>query len=56
MSERHVIVYPPSATDGRTVRIEDRILGSAYSVHDLTVFLQKAGLAGWTHWTPPSWG
>ncbi|MFG2025688.1 hypothetical protein [Streptomyces sp. NPDC048825] len=47
MSERRVIVYPPSETGGRRVRIDDRVLGTAYSLHDLTVFLQNAGLTGW---------
>ncbi|WP_328826898.1 hypothetical protein [Streptomyces ureilyticus] len=28
------------------MRIDDRILGTAYSLHDLTVFLQNAGLTG----------
>ncbi len=41
MSERRVIVYPPSETGGRRVRIDDRILGTAYSLHDLTVFLAR---------------
>ncbi|MEU9213891.1 hypothetical protein AB0D27_39865 [Streptomyces sp. NPDC048415] len=47
MSELRVIVYPPSETGGRRVCIDDRILGTAYSLHDLTVFLQNAGLTGW---------
>ncbi|MEU6070722.1 MULTISPECIES: hypothetical protein [Streptomyces] len=47
MSERRVIVYPPSEAGGRRVGIDDRVLGVAYSLHDLTVFLQNAGLTGW---------
>ncbi len=47
MVEHRVIVYPPSASGGRKVRIDDRVLGTAYSLHDLTVFLQNAGLSGW---------
>ncbi|MFF4352491.1 hypothetical protein [Streptomyces sp. NPDC001530] len=47
MSERRVIVYPPSETGGRKVGIDDRIVGTAYSLHDLTVLLQSAGLTGW---------
>lgn len=47
MTERSVIVYPPSEAGGRQVRIDDRIIGTAYSLHDLTVFLQNAGLTGW---------
>ena len=46
MSERRVIVYPPSETVCCLVRIDDRIPGTAYSLHDLTVFLQNAGLTG----------
>ncbi|MCZ1002983.1 hypothetical protein O1M63_41385 [Streptomyces mirabilis] len=40
------MVYPPSGTGGRRVCIDDRMLGTAYSLHDLTVFLQNAGLTG----------
>jgi hypothetical protein len=29
------------------VRIDERILGTPYSLHDLTVFLRNAGLTGW---------
>ncbi|MEU6064952.1 hypothetical protein ABZ864_10775 [Streptomyces sp. NPDC047082] len=47
MSERRVIVYPPSEAGGRRVGIDDRLLGVAYSLHDLTVLLQNAGLTGW---------
>ncbi|MFE2491922.1 hypothetical protein ACFXI6_53215 [Streptomyces mirabilis] len=47
MSERRVIVYPPSGTGGRRVRIDERMLGTAYSLHDLTAFLRNAGLTGW---------
>jgi hypothetical protein len=42
-----VIVYPPSESGGRRVRVDGQILGTAYSLHDLTVFLQHAGLEGW---------
>ncbi|WP_257217528.1 MULTISPECIES: hypothetical protein [Streptomyces] len=31
---------------GRKKSINDRTLGTAYSRHDLTVFLQNAGLTG----------
>ncbi|MFF1655261.1 hypothetical protein [Streptomyces sp. NPDC058255] len=47
MSERRVIIYPPSGMGGRRVCIDDQMLGTAYSLHDLTVFLQNAGLTGW---------
>jgi hypothetical protein len=42
------------------VRVDERILGTPYSLHDLTVFLRNAGLTGrdeldvieseWTEW------
>lgn len=32
---------------GRKVGVDNRVLGIAYSLHDLTVFLQNAGLTGW---------
>lgn len=44
MPERRVIVSPPSETGGRLVRVDGDVLGTAYSLHDLTVFLQNAGL------------
>jgi hypothetical protein len=47
MSERRVIVFPPSETGGRQVRVDGESLGTAYSLHDLTVFLQNAGLPDW---------
>jgi hypothetical protein len=47
MSQRRVIVYPPSGTGGRRVCIDDQLLGRAFSLHDLTVFVQNAGLTGW---------
>ncbi|MCW7941415.1 hypothetical protein AAW14_05070 [Streptomyces hygroscopicus] len=47
MPEHRIIVYPPTATGGRRVRFGDRILGTAYSLHELTGFLQNAGLTGW---------
>lgn len=46
-TDRPVIVYPPSEMGGRRVRVDGQILGTAYSLHDLTVFLQHAGLEGW---------
>ncbi|WP_369243800.1 hypothetical protein [Streptomyces sp. R41] len=47
MPERRVIVYPPSESGGRGVRVDSTILGTAYSLHDLTVFLRGAGLPDW---------
>lgn len=47
MSESRVIVHPPYGTGGRRVCIDDQKLGTAYSLQDLTAFLQNAGLTGW---------
>ncbi|WP_055489597.1 hypothetical protein [Streptomyces sp. TP-A0356] len=46
MPERRVIVDPPAEVGGRRIRIDDEILGTAYSLHDLTVLLEGAGLEG----------
>lgn len=40
--------YPPAGTGGRRVRVDGVILGTAYSLHDLSVFLCRAGLKGLT--------
>lgn len=37
-----VILFPPSETGDRKVRIDDQVIGTTYSLHDLTVFLQNA--------------
>ncbi|MXM62755.1 hypothetical protein GR925_04690 [Streptomyces sp. HUCO-GS316] len=42
-----MIVYPPLEPGGCQVGIDDRILGTAYSLHDVTVLLQNVGLTGW---------
>lgn len=47
MPAPRVVVYPPSETGGRRVRADGVILGTAYSLHDLAVFLERAGLEGW---------
>ncbi|MDT0466154.1 MULTISPECIES: hypothetical protein [Streptomyces] len=47
MSEPRVIVSAPSETGGRRIRSDGEILGMAYSLHDLAVLLQRAGLEGW---------
>lgn len=47
MAERRVIVAPPSETGGRRVRVDDEILGRAYSLRDLAILLQGIGLEGW---------
>jgi hypothetical protein len=41
-----VIVYPPSPTGGRWVRVDGSILGLAYSAEDVAEFLRRAGLDG----------
>lgn len=48
MAMPRVVVYPPAAEGGgRRVRVDGEILGTAYSLQDLTVFLERAGLEGW---------
>lgn len=39
-----VIVYPPSPTGGRRVRIDGEILGLAHGLRDVAEFLRRAGL------------
>jgi hypothetical protein len=46
MAERRVIVSPPSEHGGRRVQVDGDVLGTAFSLQDLTVFLQRAGLEG----------
>lgn len=46
MVECSVIVEAPCGSGGRRVRLDDEILGTAYSLRDLTMFLQCAGLVG----------
>ncbi|MET8788312.1 MULTISPECIES: hypothetical protein [unclassified Streptomyces] len=43
MSEPRVIVDAPAEGGGRRVRVDDEVLGVAYSLRDLSVFLQRAG-------------
>lgn len=44
MVEHSVIVEAPCGSGGRHVTVDDEILGTAYSLHDLTALLQFAGL------------
>ncbi|MFD7057600.1 hypothetical protein ACFWBS_58985 [Streptomyces mirabilis] len=48
MSSAPIVVHPPSRTGGRRVTVHsqgrDEILGTAYSDHDLVVFLEAAGI------------
>ncbi|MFG2437904.1 hypothetical protein [Streptomyces sp. NPDC048508] len=49
MSSAPVVVHRPSISGGRRVSVHrcgrDEILGTAYSDHDLVVFLGAAGIA-----------
>ncbi|WP_405558593.1 hypothetical protein [Streptomyces sp. NBC_01171] len=49
MSSVPIVVHRPSSTGGRRVTVHrhghDEILGTAYSDHDLVVFLEGAGVA-----------
>ncbi|MEU4490167.1 hypothetical protein AB0H94_35750 [Streptomyces purpurascens] len=48
MSSASIVVHPLSDTGGRSVTVHtqgrDEILGTAYSDHDLVVFLERAGI------------
>ncbi|WP_331719100.1 hypothetical protein OG985_49000 (plasmid) [Streptomyces sp. NBC_00289] len=48
MNSPTIVVHPPSPTGGRKVTVRshgrDKILGTAYSDHDLVVFLESAGI------------
>ncbi|WP_062650652.1 hypothetical protein [Streptomyces maremycinicus] len=63
MTSAPIVVHQPSRTGGRSVTVHshgrDEILGTAYSDHDLVVFLQAAGVddpggvlddARWVEW------
>ncbi|MFF5407843.1 hypothetical protein ACFY8K_33875 [Streptomyces misionensis] len=49
MSSAPIVVHRPSLSGGRRVTVwrrgQDKILGTAYSDHDLVVFLEGAGVA-----------
>lgn len=47
MPEPRVTVSPPSESGGRRVRVDGESLGTAYSLRDVAVLLQRAGLEGW---------
>ncbi|MFE1849895.1 hypothetical protein [Streptomyces sp. NPDC059489] len=47
-----MIVYPPNKSGGRRVRVGGCILGTAYSLNDLSVFLCHAGIEGLTEVDP----
>lgn len=44
MSDRSVVVHPPSPTGGRRVTVDATILGVAYRLSDVVEFLRAAGL------------
>jgi hypothetical protein len=44
MSAAPIIVHRPSVAGGRRVTAHGRILGVAFSDHDLVVFLEAAGV------------
>ncbi|MEU2867047.1 hypothetical protein ACIQWL_51805 [Streptomyces mirabilis] len=48
MSSAPIVVHRPSSSGGRRVTVNsrgrDEILGTAYSDHDLVVFLEGAGI------------
>ncbi|MFE9360735.1 hypothetical protein ACFYPB_42680 [Streptomyces olivaceoviridis] len=48
MSSAPIVVHRPSLSGGRRVTVhrhgQDEILGTAYSDHDLVVFLESAGV------------
>ncbi|MCN9240433.1 hypothetical protein NGF19_06435 [Streptomyces sp. RY43-2] len=46
MAERRVIVDRPGEGGGRRVQVDGESLGMAYNLHDLSVFLERAGLEG----------
>ncbi|MFE1925828.1 hypothetical protein ACFW91_25055 [Streptomyces asoensis] len=50
-----VIVYPPAEAGGRRVQIGGQIVGTAYSLHDLAVFLERAGLEGYDDLDVAGW-
>ncbi|MDV9194335.1 hypothetical protein [Streptomyces sp. Wh19] len=39
-----IVIYPPSPTGGRRVRVDGEILGLAMSVRDVAEFLRRAGM------------
>ncbi|MFF3519079.1 hypothetical protein [Streptomyces sp. NPDC002573] len=43
MAEHRVIVFPPGEGGGRRIQVGSQTLGTAYSLHDLSVFLERAG-------------
>jgi hypothetical protein len=48
MAKYRVIVFPPSNTGGRRVKVDGDMPVRAYSLQDLSVFLERAGIEDWT--------
>ncbi|MFD8373504.1 hypothetical protein ACFV2Z_22460 [Streptomyces sp. NPDC059688] len=46
MVERSARVEAPCAAGGRCVLLGEEVLGTAYSLHELTLLLRQAGLVG----------
>ncbi|WP_435271133.1 hypothetical protein [Streptomyces sp. 1222.5] len=46
MAERSARVDAPCALGGRRVCFGEKVLGTAYSLHELTLLLRQAGLGG----------
>ncbi|MEQ6028113.1 hypothetical protein SOM70_36785 [Streptomyces salinarius] len=60
MASAPIVVHRPSQSGGRRVTVhshgQDEILGTAYSDHDLVVFLEGAGVAEpEAIWDDPQW-
>ncbi|KMS79098.1 hypothetical protein ACH49_13630 [Streptomyces leeuwenhoekii] len=47
MTASPVVLYPPDEDGGRRVQVAGEILGVAYNLSDVTVFMQEEGLQGW---------
>ncbi|MFJ2717436.1 hypothetical protein [Streptomyces sp. NPDC087437] len=47
MSTARVVVHPPAENGGRRVLVDGVPIGTAFSLHDVAVFLERAGLEGW---------
>lgn len=47
MATARVVVHPPNERGGRRVEVDGQPLGMAFSLQDLAVFLERAGLEGW---------
>ncbi|MEU3072697.1 hypothetical protein [Streptomyces laurentii] len=60
MSGAPIVVHRPSDSGGRRVSVhshgQDEVLGTAYSDHDVAVFLEGAGITDPENiWDDPQW-